>query len=541
MGRVAGKTTRRLRTCNFGDKPEPRSGLGGCLRRVALPAAAAESNATSPSRGVIAALEGPASSRLQAITLAPEAMGRRPCTTSLPPPPVLAVLAGALSLLSTPVWAQGGESATRSYENDLNDVLKVAVEKLLPLVSDFVTRPEVSTDCSTSMLKTFVALRQQKAWAVRMAMSNAMYAPNALEGTYVAMGGYDQCLHTRHRPNGAMLVPYFTLPAGAKLYFSLMFSNVVKGRSCVLSMSAGPHVSFITQGRLDPLTASSPDREGVDTLGGLCAPSLCTRQDMTFLVRSLISEYGGNATVTSCSTDDAKVVTSVQAFSMLVVPAMVIILVAFLLPLFAYGPAADEAYNQYIYGCYNKWWAVLLQANNFDNSEHVCLQHLWYINAELQIFLVLAFPLALLFIKQPRVAAIIGALMAAAFCLMTCVQIYSWDLFYAFTSGTNDMRRVKDTLELIYFRPFTHVGAYIIGVMCGYVAAQYNNVTIRPNVEMGLWLVSLALACGVLFASFPWNQGHLPDAVTNALYGGFHRLLWALAFFWPSYACATDL
>ncbi|KAH6944551.1 hypothetical protein HPB50_003866 [Hyalomma asiaticum] len=538
-------------------------------------------------------------------------------------------------------------------------------------------------------------------------MSNAMYAPNALEGTYVAIGGYDQCLHTRVRSSDG------------EIYF--------KGQYCTVRFSLPPvyyrrfiesfHEIGELQGRLDPLTASSPDREGVDTLGGLCAPSTCTRQDLTFLVRSLINEYGGNATVTSCSTDDAKVVNSVQAFSIavlcllgvlvgvgtalewlpqtdiralrikqggtvrrvllvfsaitntklllrttvkrqneqlkficglkvimtfwvvlghayiilpmgyfhavfamdpmtenftfqfitnaflsvtiffflsgfllayaavesreglvktnlflvyivrtsrryirLVVPAMVTILVAFLLRLFAYGPAEDDAYNQYIHGCYSKWWIVLLQANNFDNSGHVqfpaarrelstliaasfavlqCLQHMWYISAELQIFLVVAFPLALLFVKHPRVAAVVAALTAAAFCLMTCVQIYSWDLFYSFTSGSNDMRRVKDTLELIYFRPFTHVGAYIVGVMCGYVAAQYKNVTIKPNVEMGLWLVSLILACGVLFASFPWNQGRLPDAVTNALYGGFHRLLWALAFFWPSYACAT--
>nr|XP_037270631.1 uncharacterized protein LOC119162279 [Rhipicephalus microplus] len=801
-------------------------------------------------------------------------MGRKPCAAWLS---TLAVLTRALSLLSVPVWAQDVESATRNYEDDLSDVLKVAAEKLLPLVMDIVTRPEVSTSCSTSMLKTFVALRQQKAWAIRMAMSNAMYAPNALEGTYVAMGGYDQCLRTRVRsPDG-------------ELYFKGQYCSVV------FALPSGYYRRFIEsfdeigelQGRLNPLTASSPHRKGVHTLGGLCAPSMCTRQDLTFVVRSLINEYGGNATVTSCSTDDTKVVNSVQVFSIavlcllgvlvgvgttlewlhqadlhafrikrganvrrvllvfsaitntkillrttvkpqnealkficglkvimtfwvvlghayiilpmgyfhavfamdsmtenftfqfitnaflsvtvffflsgfllayvtaasrealartnpfliyivrtsqryirLVVPAMVTILVAFLLPLFAYGPGSNDAYRQYIHGCYSKWWIVLLQANNFDNSEDVCLKHMWYISAELQIFLVVAFPLALLFIKHPTAATITGALTATVFCLMTCVQVYSWDLFYAFTSGSNDMRslrpsphppqprgdplpgtttsdltsgsgmgdpsasegerpgsfdetttrstetkssdietgssqssppkppppsasrddcgnsltvaeatpesneqeeallavshtpvnvralvtslaleagtrdpagdnapikskgcqgikednllwlinafvlllftymvamhhmmdpdvveqatialamedsqkdsiRVKDTLELIYFRPFTHAGPYIAGVMCGYVASQYKNVTIKPKVEMGLWLVSLALACGVLFVSFPWNQGHLPDAVTNALYGGFHRLLWALAFFWPSYACAT--
>lgn len=223
----------------------------------------------------------------------------------------------------------------------------------------------------------------------------------------------------------------------------------------------------------------------------------------------------------------------------LMVPAMVVILVAFLLPLLAYGPAADDAYKQYIQGCYRKWWLVLFQANNFDVSEHVCLQHLWYINADLQIFLIITFPLTLLLIRQPKIAAVLGAFTAVVFCVTTCIQIYSWDLFYGFTSGTNDMRKVKDTLELIYFRPFTHVGAYIVGVLCGYVTVQCKNVATSPTVEMALWLVSSALACGVLFLSFTWNQGYLPDTVTNSLYGGFHQLLWALAFFWPSYACAT--
>ncbi|KAK8781076.1 hypothetical protein V5799_017582 [Amblyomma americanum] len=594
----------------------------------------------------------------------------------------------ALALLGAAVgWAQGAaESATRSYEDDLSEVLKVAVQKLLPLISDTVTRPEVSIDCSTSMIKTFLALRQQKAWAVRMAMSNAMYAPNALEGTYVAMGGFDQCLRTRVRLSDG------------ELYFKGQYCSVL------FSLPEDYHRRFIEsfhqigelQGRLNPLTASSPEREGIDTIGGLCSPSLCTKEDLTFITRSLANVYGGNATVTSCSTDNAKEIAPIQAFSIavlcilgllvgvgttlewlpqadlqasrlkpgalmrfllvfsaitntkfllrtkvkkqnealkfvcglkvimmfwvvlghayivlpvgyfhavfamahmtehitfqfitnaflsvtiffflsgfvlafsgvssqeaiakksifvvyfvrslrrytrLVIPAVILILVAFLLPLFGHGPAADDAFKQYILGCYDKWWTVVLQANNFDDSEHVCLQHLWYISADLQIFLVVAFPLALLFLKQPRAAAIVGALTAAVFCLMTCVQIYSWDLFYAFTGGTNDMRKVKDTLELIYFRPFTHASAYIAGVMCGYVSAQYKNVTMGPNVEMGLWIVSSALACGVLFASFPWNRGHLPDEVTGALYGGFHRLLWALAFFWPSYACATS-
>ncbi|KAH8033674.1 hypothetical protein HPB51_015296 [Rhipicephalus microplus] len=70
-----------------------------------------------------------------------------------------------------------------------------------------------------------------------VAMSNAMYAPNALEGTYVAMGGYDQCLRTRVRsPDGSPQPPDGLITAS-------------KGRThprrtlCTLDVhEAGPHL-----------------------------------------------------------------------------------------------------------------------------------------------------------------------------------------------------------------------------------------------------------------------------------------------------------
>ncbi|KAH9360716.1 hypothetical protein HPB48_020475 [Haemaphysalis longicornis] len=53
------------------------------------------------------------------------------------------------------------------------------------------------------------------------------------------------------------------------------------------------------------------------------------------------------------------------------------------------------------------------------------------------------------------------------------------------------------------------------------------------------WLLSIGLSCFVMFVTVPWNQGNPPSDEVNALYGGFHRVLWALALAWPSFACAT--
>lgn len=218
---------------------------------------------------------------------------------------------------------------------------------------------------------------------------------------------------------------------------------------------------------------------------------------------------------------------------------IVIMLAAFLLPLLGSGPADEDTYMQMIYGCVNNWWTVLVHTNNFNANRELCLQHFWYVSADLQIFVFIAFPLTLLLTKYPRIAVAMGVFIALAFCILTSIQIHSWDLFYALTGGTNDVRKSSRTLLLIYFRPFAHVGTYIMGVLCGYATIRHKNARIHLGVQGLLWFLSLGLACFIMFVTYHWNRGFLPEDVPNALYGGFHRALWGLVFFWPMYACST--
>ncbi|KAH6948419.1 hypothetical protein HPB50_024312 [Hyalomma asiaticum] len=57
--------------------------------------------------------------------------------------------------------------------------------------------------------------------------------------------------------------------------------------------------------------------------------------------------------------------------------------------------------------------------------------------------------------------------------------------------------------------------------------------------QVAQWMLSLALVLFVMFVTVPWNGGKLPSAPVNAIYGGFHRLLWSVALLWPCYASAT--
>ncbi|KAL1417315.1 hypothetical protein MTO96_006193 [Rhipicephalus appendiculatus] len=223
-------------------------------------------------------------------------------------------------------------------------------------------------------------------------------------------------------------------------------------------------------------------------------------------------------------------------FLRLMVPIATVVMACFLLPHFADGPADHELLQQQVDGCIQRWWAVLLSFNNFYPVDKMCMIHLWYVSTDVQIFLVISFPLTILFVWQPKFALLLSCAISLAFCILVSLQTHFWHLAYSATASSNDMVRVVETIELVYFRPFTHVATYILGVVAGYMTVQYGKVRIGLLAQ---WIISLALTGFVLFITLPWNRGNPPDDITTAIYGGFHRLVWTVGLVWPAYACAT--
>lgn len=232
-------------------------------------------------------------------------------------------------------------------------------------------------------------------------------------------------------------------------------------------------------------------------------------------------------------------IASVRRYIRLIVPIVSVVMACFLLPHFADGPADHELLQQQVDGCINHWWAVLLSFNNFYPVDQMCMIHLWYVSTDLQIFLLIAFPLTIMFVWHPKFALLLSCVVSLAFCILVSLQTHFWHLLYSGTAASNDMVRVLETIELVYFRPFTHVATYVLGVVAGYFATQYGKVRIGPVMQLAQWIISLALTGFVLFITLPWNRGNPPDDITTAIYGGFHRLVWGLGLVWPAFACAT--
>ncbi|KAL1417317.1 hypothetical protein MTO96_006195 [Rhipicephalus appendiculatus] len=233
------------------------------------------------------------------------------------------------------------------------------------------------------------------------------------------------------------------------------------------------------------------------------------------------------------------IIAAVRRYIRLMVPIATVVMACFLLPHFADGPADHELLQQQVDGCIQRWWAVLLSFNNFYPIDKMCMIHLWYVSTDVQIFLVISFPLTILFVWQPKFALLLSCAISLAFCILVSLQTHFWHLAYSATASSNDMVRVVETIELVYFRPFTHVATYILGVVAGYMTVQYGKVRISLVMQLAQWIISLALTGFVLFITLPWNRGNPPDDITTAIYGGFHRLVWTVGLVWPAYACAT--
>ncbi|XP_070388774.1 nose resistant to fluoxetine protein 6-like isoform X3 [Dermacentor albipictus] len=229
----------------------------------------------------------------------------------------------------------------------------------------------------------------------------------------------------------------------------------------------------------------------------------------------------------------------IKRYLRVTLPTMALILFFYLVPLVVDGPADQDNLALHERNCIQRPWAVPALMNNFLPLHIMCLNHLWYVCADLQIFIVVGLPMALMILRYPKTSSMLSCGVALFCCGLTSYQIYKWGVTYSVTVGTADISLSLSHLEYIYVRPFCHVVSYVVGVFAGYLSVCHASVPLGRWFQAAQWMLSLALILFVMFVTVPWNGGKLPSAPVNAIYGGFHRLLWSVGLLWPCYACAT--
>lgn len=200
------------------------------------------------------------------------------------------------------------------------------------------------------------------------------------------------------------------------------------------------------------------------------------------------------------------------------------------------GPLWREIIYPSAERCRKNWWIHLLHISNFFDVSRMCFLHLWYISADVQLFLLTPLVLYVLF-KKPFFGRCLILCLILLSIVSTGVVTFMDHLPPTLIFDNPDPNSRKPFGNLILVKPYPHAAPYLIGVMTGYFLHQKPDFKLTKRSTLLGWCFSTMFILIALFITWQWNQGYPPSAFFGSLYAAFFRSLWAASMAWVVIAC----
>ncbi|KAG0429366.1 hypothetical protein HPB47_023681 [Ixodes persulcatus] len=163
------------------------------------------------------------------------------------------------------------------------DITRFAAKQFLPIVSEIIYDPRLSGECAGGLLKIGTALRDGEGWVLAMLDSMGRPPPGMMSGRLAEYGAYEQCLDIRHPRNqfqgkycmiqvngNGKITP--TLYKMADQYLEHLNFKYVGNISKVLEVK-----ELLSLGPLFKI--------------GSCIPSVCRKEDLQFILDTVLDRY----------------------------------------------------------------------------------------------------------------------------------------------------------------------------------------------------------------------------------------------------------
>jgi hypothetical protein len=97
----------------------------------------------------------------------------------------------------------------------------------------------------------------------------------------------------------------------------------------------------------------------------------------------------------------------------------------------------------------------------------------------------------------------------------------------------------KSYMEWNYYKPWCRFSPYIVGIFLGYLLHITKSKPFKMSKVANLWGWTIAAATGMAIVyGLDIPSGRSLSMAENIIYGGFHRLAWAIAVSWVIFACS---
>ncbi|KAG8193630.1 hypothetical protein JTE90_002888 [Oedothorax gibbosus] len=220
-------------------------------------------------------------------------------------------------------------------------------------------------------------------------------------------------------------------------------------------------------------------------------------------------------------------------------PVVATLGVMFLLPLVGSGPLWADMAGQKVANCEQRWWQVLLlPLNTWVDFSSMCLLHTWYIASDLHFYCLAPMALILLY-RWPLVGFglmfVVTVICTVATGILTVINNLPPTVIFF----SPDVELTKRTANIIYFRPYPHIGPYCVGLALGYLLWKHQKWALSKVTQGIGWAASSGSCLAVLFATYSWSRGVSADPAEGAAYAMLHRTVWAAGVAWVIFLCAT--
>ncbi|GFR32796.1 nose resistant to fluoxetine protein 6 [Trichonephila clavata] len=191
--------------------------------------------------------------------------------------------------------------------------------------------------------------------------------------------------------------------------------------------------------------------------------------------------------------------------------------------------------------CQASWWYNLLYINNFQTVTALCMGWSWYLANDMQFFVIS--PLLLIpLLRWPKIGYL---LIGVFFCI-----IFGSNFFitykYNLSAGlgtiveqsanvTDFLSRWTDYFDLLYMKPHTRMGPYLVGIVLAYYIYKSQKDSRKLSlIELTVgWVFTSATA---LFCLFGLYHRHL-TIIETAFYNAVSRTAFGCCLAWVIFVC----
>ncbi|XP_054711039.1 O-acyltransferase like protein-like [Uloborus diversus] len=212
--------------------------------------------------------------------------------------------------------------------------------------------------------------------------------------------------------------------------------------------------------------------------------------------------------------------------------------VMFMLPLVGSGPLWADMVGQKVANCEERWWQVFLPVNTWIDFSSMCLLHTWYVAADMHFYFLAPFALIALY-RWPAVGFALMFLLTAVCSMVVGLLTIANDLPPTVIFFSPDVELTKRTANLVYFRPYPHLGAYCVGLTLGYILWKNRKWSLSKLTQGVGWMLSIASCLSVLCATYSWSRGTSAHTAEGVIYAMLHRTAWAAGVAWVLFVCVT--